>query len=276
MAVTLAVAALASGCSNGDSSTDDPGMSHVHGLGVNPRDGELYIATHYGLFRIVAGKPQRQGSLAQDTMGFTVAGPDRFLASGHPDAHDNTIVGPGMKPLLGLIESTDKGVSWHGLSLQGDVDFHALGFAHERVYGFDATSGTFMVSADMKQWESRSQQRLSAFAVSPADPDRIVGSFLDQTTAKSTDGGRTWLPVAGAAALAFLSWNEQRGLWGVSQTGAIFRSTDDGTTWSPAGRVTGSPVALLADAEGVFVATTDKIYRSSEDASTWTSIYNQN
>lgn len=58
---------------------------HVHGLGVNPRDGALFIAAHSGLFR----SPSESSSAepvgpSQDTMGFTVVGPDRFLASGHP------------------------------------------------------------------------------------------------------------------------------------------------------------------------------------------------
>src|SRR5687768_1013784 len=40
---------------DGESSSvivDDPGVSHVHGLGVNPADGTLYIATHHGTFRL--------------------------------------------------------------------------------------------------------------------------------------------------------------------------------------------------------------------------------
>src|SRR5207302_1327423 len=54
----------------------DPGVSHVHGLGIDPADGTLYVATHYGTFRIPdRGPAQRVGASYQDTMGFTVAGP---------------------------------------------------------------------------------------------------------------------------------------------------------------------------------------------------------
>lgn len=65
---------------------DEPGVSHVHGLGINPADGSLIVATHYGSFRIPAGgdDAERIGESFQDTMGFTVAGADHFLGSGHP------------------------------------------------------------------------------------------------------------------------------------------------------------------------------------------------
>ena len=65
----------------------DPGPVHVHGLGVDPADGALFVATHTGLFRAAAGeqRAQRVAGRYQDTMGFAVVGPGRFLGSGHPD-----------------------------------------------------------------------------------------------------------------------------------------------------------------------------------------------
>src|SRR5687767_11632025 len=56
---------------------EDPGIVHVHGLGRNPTDGALFIATHTGLFRLAdGGSPQRVAGNDQDTMGFSVVGPD--------------------------------------------------------------------------------------------------------------------------------------------------------------------------------------------------------
>ena len=84
----------------------DPGPVHVHGLGINPADDALFIATHTGLFR-VAGDSRNAARVAdryQDTMGFSVVGPNRFLGSGHPDAREQ-----GQPPLLGLIQSTRRG-----------------------------------------------------------------------------------------------------------------------------------------------------------------------
>ncbi len=73
------------------------GVSHIHGVGVNPADDAVIIATHTGLFRAPTGqeRAKRIGDRRQDTMGFTVVGPDRFLGSGHPDLRDD------LPPLLG-------------------------------------------------------------------------------------------------------------------------------------------------------------------------------
>lgn len=75
-----------------------------------PADGALYAATHTGLFRLDGdGNVERIADRYQDTMGFTVAGPDEFLASGHPDLRDKELQVEGKPPLLGLIESPDAG-----------------------------------------------------------------------------------------------------------------------------------------------------------------------
>lgn len=86
---------------------NDPGPVHIHGLGINPADRSLFIATHTGTWRVANGttKAERVGDNYQDTMGFTVVGPNRFLGSGHPATADQP-------PLLGLIESDDAGKTW--------------------------------------------------------------------------------------------------------------------------------------------------------------------
>lgn len=270
-----ALVAVVAGCSgtdeNGDSASDTPGLSHVHGLGINPADGQLYVASHHGVFRVSDGDAHRMGDLIQDTMGFTITGPDRFLGSGHPDIRDDTILDEGMPPLLGLIESANRAVTWSGISLQGQVDFHSLVFAHDRVYGFDSTAGRLMVSTDMKNWETRSQVSLWSLAVSPQDPDAILGT-TDAGVVASRDGGLTWSGVE-APPLVFLSWDGQAGLWGISPDGSVHSSDDGGTTWAPRGRVGGQPAALLAHPSGLFAATSAAIYRSDDEGATWNVIY---
>ncbi|MBA3802551.1 MAG: hypothetical protein H0X22_06565, partial [Acidimicrobiia bacterium] len=94
-ALMIGVVVLATGvfvgvrlAADDDSDAADPsaayGMSHVHGLGLNPADGSLIVATHNGTFRIPADSEdaERLGDSLQDTMGFTVVGPDHFLGSG--------------------------------------------------------------------------------------------------------------------------------------------------------------------------------------------------
>src|SRR5687767_322438 len=117
--ISCVAAALVAGCGGDDSRRGpdsmagparigDPGPVHVHGLGVNPADRALFIATHTGMFRVPEGerRAKRVADRYQDTMGFTVVGPDRFLGSGHPDGREK------LPPFLGLIESRDAGETW--------------------------------------------------------------------------------------------------------------------------------------------------------------------
>lgn len=255
-------------------SADDPGIAHVHGLGLNPADGSLNVATHYGTFRIDRNKAvKRLGSSFQDTMGFTVAGPNHFLGSGHPDLESARA---GQPSRLGLIESTDAGATWTPVSLSGEVDFHGLAAVHGRVYGWDSGSGRFMVSMDRRTWETRSTLRLAAFAVDPADPEHIVGAggrrLLD-----STDGGRTWRDGPGPV-LATVSWDGTAGLVGVDQGGAVHHSVDRGATWQRAGQLFGAPEALLATRAAWYAAAKDDegtttIYRSTDAGRNWELYY---
>ncbi|MGH9156982.1 MAG: hypothetical protein ACRD1K_14330 [Acidimicrobiales bacterium] len=178
LAVALAVARITGRPVADPSAVDsDPGVVHVHGLGENPADGNLVAATHTGLFRISpTGSATRVADRYQDTMGFTVIGADRFLASGHPDLLDASLQVEGKPPLLGLIESTDAGRSWQPVSLLGDVDFHALVVAHGLVYGLDSTGGQLLVSSDRRQWETRSPLTALDLAVNPTDPDLILAT----------------------------------------------------------------------------------------------------
>jgi hypothetical protein len=67
----------------GSAAAPDPGFGHVHGLDLNPGDGRVYAATHFGVFRLDPNGPHRVADRYQDTMGFTIAAPDVFLG-GHP------------------------------------------------------------------------------------------------------------------------------------------------------------------------------------------------
>lgn len=247
----------------------EPGIAHVHGLGINPADGLLRVATHYGTFVIPDDGPaERVGGSYQDTMGFTVAGPDRFYGSGHPDVAGIRRGEPG---LLGLIESTDAGVTWDSVSLSGEVDFHGLATAHDQIYGWDSTSGRFLVSSDGETWQTRSTVDLYSFAVDPEDADHVVGASPDGLL-DSTDGGRTWQALDGPAVVA-LSWSETTGLWGVTADGTTYSGGVEGTDWRETSSLPGPPQALLADG-GVLYAASEVggvtgIYRSGDDGRTW-------
>ena len=247
----------------------EPGVSHVHGLGVNPSDGSLVVATHFGSFRLPADGDDatRIGGSYQDTMGFTVVGDDHFLGSGHPDIAG---IQAGQPTRLGLIESTDAGVTWTIRSLGDEVDFHALAAAGDRVYGWDASSGRFMVSTDREDWDTLATMEIFAFAVDPADTEHIVAT-TPNGLAESTDAGRTWTSMDGPG-LATVSWSGAEGLWGAEPDGAVWRF--DGTAWTSAGRLPGAPQAFLAAEGALYAAVHDAdgvtaIVQSNDDGRTW-------
>lgn len=235
------------------------GLEHVHGLGVDREAGVLYAGSHFGLFRLPEqGDGVRVADRVQDFMGFTVAGPDHFLASGHPGEGQD---GPSA---LGLIESTDGGRTWDSLSLAGEADFHALEARHGQVYGFNAMTGAFMVSADKRTWETRSRLPMADFAISPDDPDVVIAT-TEGGLARSDDGGRTFEPVDQAPTLLLVTWTDDGTILGVQPDGQISVSTDNARTWQDRGRLDGPPEALTAvsDSEvyaavgGTVVASTD-------------------
>jgi hypothetical protein len=247
----------------------EPGVSHVHGLGINPADGSLIVATHFGSFRIAADgdRAARIGDSFQDTMGFTVAGPNRFLGSGHPDIAGSR---RGQPSRLGLIESTDAGVTWTSISLTGEVDFHGLAFAHNTVYGWDSGTGRFMVSTDRTNWDTRSTLNLFGFAVDPGNADHIIGATADGLV-ESTDGGRIWTGADGPQLVA-ISWDTAAGLWGADPQGNVWHY--DGVSWTRTGALVGEPQALLATPDALYAAAHDAdgvtgIYRSTDVGRTW-------
>ena len=208
----------------------DPGPIHVHGLGINPKDGALFIATHTGLFRAAEGerKARRIAGRFQDTMGFKVVGPDRFLGSGHPDGRER------LPAFLGLIESRDAGQTWRPVSLLGKRDFHVLEASGKRIYGFGSDFETrqagLLVSDDGgRSWDERTPPGdLISLAIHPADRERIIGSGAKRLY-HSNDGGRRWRPLRGRPGL--LAWPTARGLFAVADDGTIKRSGDGGASW---------------------------------------------
>ena len=245
----------------------DPGVAHVHGLGVDPADGVLYAATHFGLFALPEDGPAtRIADRFQDTMGFTVVGPNAFLGSGHPDPQKD----PNLPPRLGLIRSTDAAQTWSTVSLSGEVDFHALHSAHGKVYGWDSGSGRLMVSSDDgRSWDTRSTLGLRDFAVSPDDPQVLLAT-TEQGLARSADGGRTFTAVPGAPALAVLAWPQAASLYGVDLTGQVHASGDGGRSWGERGVLGGPPEALSADGADLYAAATGKgILASADGGRSW-------
>lgn len=274
------VTAILAGCGSEQdagsirSATDqlaDPGPVHVHGLGVNPADSALFIATHTGVWRLPAGSDEatRVADLYQDTMGFAVVGPNHFVGSGHPG------VDADLPPFLGFIESRNAARTWDQVSLLGETDFHVLEVLGQRVYGFgsDFQSGgsRFMVSTDRgRSWSRRKPpEPLISLAIDPRDPDRAVASG-ESGLFRTDDAGSSWRKIGARPGL--LAWSND-GLYLVTQDGSMLKAKRPGSRWSEVGEAGGPPAAFESTSEGLFAALHDGTIRWSRDGSTWTDRY---
>jgi hypothetical protein len=275
LAALVLGAATAAGCGGsgeGDASgtaaprSADGGAGHVHGLGVDPADGRLLIATHQGLFAAGPGRerPAPVGATRHDLMGFTVVGPGHLVASGHPGP------GAGLPPNLGLVESRDGGRTWQSVSLSGEADFHALDAAGRTVAGYDATGGRLLVSGDGgRTWAPRTPPGpVFDLALDPQDPDRLLVS-TERGLALSRDGGAGWRPLRADVA-GLVAWPRGGGPVVVTGEGLVLGAGEDAADWETRGDAGGAPVALSADGRDLHVALADgTVRRSGDGGATW-------
>ena len=280
---TLVVAlatVLGAACTRDDTAIGRPESSpsvpgHVHGLGIDPLDGGLYVATHGGLFRSGPTGLEKVGTSAaanRDLMGFLVAGPGEFISSGHPSPLEAT------PDPLGLVRSTDGGLSWQNIALGGEVDFHALDQGPGGIYGVDA-EGSLRFSRDGgARWEAWPAPPALDVAADPRRPDHLVLAVVGGVVA--FDGPAASAPGAPAPAveptpqMAFLSWAPDGELFGLTPDARLLASPDGGATWLPRATVPGGRAqSLTAVGQGrVLAATAGGVHESRDGGRTFTTV----
>lgn len=239
-------------------------MSHVHGLGTNPEDGATYVATHSGVFKLAEGAdPVRVADRYQDTMGFTVAGPNRFLASGHPDLADASL-----PTHLGLIESTDAAQTWQELSLGGEADLHALDVGPGGVVAFDALWGRLMSSEDGRAWTTIAEGAVIDVATDPTDVGAVVATSPDGELV-SYDAQQRRATLSAAPPVGFVDWPAEDLLIAAGADGQLFRSDDGGESFETVGDPLGTPQAIDVSEDAWLVATETGVLRSVDEGETW-------
>lgn len=245
------------------------GLEHVHAVAVDPGDGATMLATHTGLFRLAPGAnaPVRVGDGRQDTMGFTVTGPGRYLGSGHPAP------GTDLPALLGLISSDDGGASWSAVSLLGEADFHVLRAADARIVGVDSVTGTLFVSDDAgATWQTRTPPAaVIDLMIDPARPDTLVAATGDGMAA-SRDAGVTWTALGGEP--GYLAWPAADTLYRAGADGTVAVSADRGRTWTRRGTTGQVPAAFSApDRTRLLAATHDgRLIESRDGGAAWSTV----
>ena len=274
-AVLFASALLTSACA-GDAGDGPPGRtaspgheagadglpsSHVHGVGRDPGDGVMLLATHEGLYRYGAAGPTRVGPNI-DLMGFTIAGPGHYYASGHPNAVME------LPQPLGLIESTDAGQAWTVLSRGGESDFHTLAQAGDAVLAFDSQ---LRRTVNGRTWSEASIAAPPRVLASSPAGTRVLAT-TERGLLLSTDKGATWAAVPGAPLLLLVAWVDEQTAVGVTPDGTVSMSRDAAKTWRTTGKTEPAPQALSASktASGLEILTvTEEGVLSSKDGVTF-------
>jgi hypothetical protein len=244
----------------------DPGMVHVHGLGIDDADGTLFVATHTGLYRVApGGRPERVGGI-MDLMGFIIPEPGVLLASGHPSAA--MMQEQKVPPHLGLIRSTDGGHTWEPVSLVGEADFHVLRQLTDGIYGYNAFKRSLMFSTDYRKWEVRAQIDLYDLVAHPQDSLTVVAS-TPHGLAQSDDGGRQWRMQSDAPPIALLLWDAGAGLLGATKSGVMFE-WDAERGWHEVAELPGLPEAWVMHG-GLFLLSVKGggIWQSTDAGRSW-------
>ena len=221
-------------------------LDHVHAAVYV--DGRLLIGTHTGVAEIDlgSGEVSRRGASQDDFMGLAGSS-GSLVASGHPGA------GSALPDPIGLIRSSDGGLTWETVSLTGEIDFHALASDGDRVAG-SATAGELLYSEDAgASWTAIAQGEFTSLAWFKGQLWVADGSTLSTWT----PGDQSLAPVADTPGLLVAAATDGSRLWTLQPDGSLLVSTD-GAEWSPAGSVS-EAAALAASPEAAYVVTADRI-----------------
>lgn len=239
-------------------------LSHIHGVAFGAAD-DLILATHYGVFAVDPDGQARLISEPDDFMGFTRAGADQLIASGHPAGGGN----------MGVLTSSDGGAEWSHLAdgVSGPVDFHAMSVSPadpEVVYGL---FGGIQVSRDGgKTWTISGPAPADTIdlAAAPDDPATLYAGTMDGLMV-STDFGASWTRsgTEGAPVTAVESAGSGN-VYAFFAGGGLFRRNGGGT-WTALPEDFGQRVilhlAIDGDTPNRMVAVTDaSAVLISEDA----------
>jgi hypothetical protein len=245
---------------------EDVPAGHVHAVVVDPEDASVLVAAHGGLFRVVNEDLDRVGESYRDVMGLSVGRDGDLLASGHPDVAGMQAGEPGQ---LGLIRSSDGGVTWSKVSLGGAADLHHIAQIDSGVLAWNAATSELIASDDLVDWEVRSTMPVEALAADSSGESLLAvsaGQLL-----RSVDGGRTFAEEQIDGDVTVLVWPDRGAPIAVTADGRVLQDRDAG--WGEVGRAPTGSIAGAAAGGDLYLARDDgrqvEVHGSSDGGASW-------
>ena len=230
---------LVAACSASPEPPPAPAAATSEPGGGTPTPEPVVVAAHDGLYVYDGATPKRVGPVI-DLMGFTVAGPGHYYASGHPGTATD------LPQPVGLIESRDGGKTWTVLSRGGGSDFHALTTAGSTVVGFD---GVLRSTADGRTWREGNLDAQPRTVAGSRSGSTVLATTSEGLT-QSTDAGLSWRWMDRAPLLLMVAFGDGDTVTGLTPDGQVHTSTDAGRTWRATDLLAPDAQALHASGEG--------------------------
>ncbi len=174
----------------------------------------------------------------------------------------------------GLFRSTDEGETWtrRTTGLTDDDIFTLATDSDGRIFAGGYNQGIFRSTNGGDTWIEIGEARTRALLVTPADE-----IFWGRGTglSRSTDHGASWneIPTAPAGTVGTIALDSTGSIYiSILNDGEIWRSDDDGDTWSKTSfldPLSGSIRTIIAGPNGLLYAGHRGFYRSSDKGESW-------
>ena len=266
--------------SNGSDNSEQSGESDrsqifvggdLHAL--NAFGDRLYVSGHEGAGVSINGGASWQAISTlknTDVMGWskTTSG---VLAGGHPGLFRSTDDGATFAKITFYGEVSDV----HSIGASGDTVYLAspqIGLLKSTDGGVSWLLGNAQVG----------QNFMGSMLVDPANPQRVIAPDMQAGLVSSNDGGLTWraLGAATGAPMAVMSvtWNplNTKQIAAIGMDGGVI-SSDDGATWKQLSLPQGSSaVAYSSDGQKLYVAVligvSAQIFVSTDEGASWKAV----
>lgn len=228
----------------------------------------LYAATKYDVFRSTDNASTWQALNTHANASILAVA-----------ASENAIV---VATALGLLRSADNGVTWDEVtnipaSFIDIKDVTDLLFAGKNVFATTTSGNTYVSADDGFSWTLAKAGKTNRLTRLFATKTHLFGggyitNAIYRTNASGTD---PWAPMRYDGTVVNGFATAGGALFASAEIGYVFKSTDDGTTWTPVDSglaVHATVQAIAAVKDSLYLATYSGIYKSSNGGESWRQI----